>query len=151
MKVFPHDQPLKQSESKRQSVQRSGRLNRPKKRYNQDRLAILLLGCHGAFQSIHCRCVVVLNCVVVRRWIRITSQICVAYLGMGAPQVFAYWHVDLADMVKEDAIQNGLYASNIYIIWSQEPMTCTEMSPYFGYKITHEIYYFWSVLVLLLR
>jgi hypothetical protein len=48
-------------------------------------------------------------------------------------------------MAEEDAIQNELcikVLSNIYIIWSQEPMTCIELSPYFGNKITHEIYYF---------
>jgi hypothetical protein len=34
---------------------------------------------------------------------------------------------------------------------SQEPMTCIELSPYFGNKITHEIYYFRSALVTLVR
>jgi hypothetical protein len=40
---------------------------------------------------------------------------------------------------------------NIYIIWSQEPVTCIEMSPYFENKITHEIYCFRTALVLLVR
>jgi hypothetical protein len=67
--------------------------------------------------------------------------------GLWAPQVFAYWHVDQVDMAEEDAILNGLYASNIYIIWSQELITCIDLSPYYENKITHKIYYFRSVLV----
>jgi hypothetical protein len=66
-KVVLHDRPIKQSKSKRRYVQRQ-RLTKPtKKWYNQDRLVILLKGCHGAFQSIHHRCVVLLKCGVVQQ------------------------------------------------------------------------------------
>jgi hypothetical protein len=37
-----------------------------------------------------------------------------ACLGWGAPQVFAYWQVDQANMVEEDAMWNDLYALKFY-------------------------------------
>jgi hypothetical protein len=37
-------------------------------------------------------------------------------MRVGVTTSFAYWHVDQADMVEEDATQNYLYTSNIYII-----------------------------------
>jgi hypothetical protein len=37
-------------------------------------------------------------------------------MRFGGTTSFAYWHVDQTDMAEEDAIQNGLYTSNIYII-----------------------------------
>jgi hypothetical protein len=57
-------------------------------------------------------------------------------------------------MAKEDTVRNGLYASKLYQIFissNYKSMTCIELSPYFGNKITHDIYYFRSTLVLLVR
>jgi hypothetical protein len=56
-------------------VQKRGRLNRPNKWCNQDRLVILFQGCHGVVQSVHRRCVVLLKCGVVQWWIHITGPI----------------------------------------------------------------------------
>jgi hypothetical protein len=84
---------------------------------NQDRLAILLKGCHGASQSIHRQCVVLLKC---GRYnddrICITSPICLL-IQAGAPQVFAYRHIDQADMVEKDVIRNDICASKFYQIF----------------------------------
>jgi hypothetical protein len=57
-------------------------------------------------------------------------------------------------MAKEDTIRNGFYASKLYqifILSNYKPMTCVQLSPYFVNKITHEIYYFQSTLMLLVR
>jgi hypothetical protein len=35
-------------------------------------------------------------------------------------------------------------SSRIYIIWSQDPMTCIELNPYFGNKVAHEANCFWG-------
>jgi hypothetical protein len=44
----------------------------------------------------------------------LAQSICLC--GLGDTTSFAYWHVGQADMVEEDAIQNDLCTSNIYII-----------------------------------
>jgi hypothetical protein len=40
----------------------------------------------------------------------------VCLCGLGGTTSFAYWHVVQANMAEEDAIQNGLCTSNVYII-----------------------------------
>jgi hypothetical protein len=65
-KAVSHNRPIKQSQ-KYDLCESEGRLNRAEKWCNQDRMVILLQGCHGALQSIHRRCVVLLKCGVVRQ------------------------------------------------------------------------------------
>jgi hypothetical protein len=74
-----------------------------------------------------------------------------AYSGWGAPQVFAYWHVDQTYMAKEDAIQNGLCASKFYQIFILSDHKSRRFASYFENKITHEINCFRTSLVLLVR
>jgi hypothetical protein len=131
-KVVPHAQPIKRTKSKRQST----RKQRPTKP-DQERLIILLQGCHGAFQSIHHRCVVLLNCGVVWRWICITVPNCLLIRAVGTTSfcLLTCWsgrHGRRGCNPKRRLCIKVL--SNIYIIWSQELMTCIELSPYFGNK-----------------
>jgi hypothetical protein len=153
-KAVPHNRPIKQTKSKRWSVlkQRLTKLDqnvvRPRSPGHPP------LGWHGASQSIHPRCVVLLKCNVVQRWICITGLICLIIRGGGTTSfcLLTCWlgrHGRRGCDLKRHLCIKVL--SNIYIIWSQELMTCIKLSPYFGNKITHVIYCFQSALVLLVR
>jgi hypothetical protein len=135
-------------------MRKKSRLNLPKKWCNQDHLVILLQGCHGAFRSIHRRCVVKLKFGAVQRWICITGPICLLIWLRGTTSfcLLTCWsniHGWRGCNLKRPLCIKVI--SNIYISWSQELMTCIELSPYFGNKTTYEIYCFWSALVLLVR
>jgi hypothetical protein len=82
-KDVPHIRPIKQTKSKGDLCESKGRLNQPKKWCNQDGLVILLQGCHGAFWSIHCRCVVLPKCGAVQRLIHIIGPICLLIRARG--------------------------------------------------------------------
>jgi hypothetical protein len=67
------------------------------------------------------------------------------YSGRGAPPFYTFWSIDQMVMAEKDAIQNGLYALELYwmitlLVWKL--VTCIKLSSYFGNKMTYEIYCF---------
>jgi hypothetical protein len=116
-KVVPHDQPLKQTKSKGRSVRK------------QKPIKLAQSGTTKIPWPSSSRDVTVLSSLFIVDVLSYSSvgwyddesvllaQV-VCLCGLGGTTSFAYWHVDQADMAEEDAIQNGLCTSNIYIILS---------------------------------
>jgi hypothetical protein len=73
----------------------------------------------------------------------------VCLCGLGGTTSFAYWLTSRNGWRRCNP-KRPLYIKYLYYLITRAD-ACIELSPYFRNKITHEIYCFWSALLLLVR
>jgi hypothetical protein len=145
--VVPHNPPIKSTKSKRWSP-RKQRPTKTVQKVAQPRSSSHpspgLAWCFSFYPSPMCCPTHVL---VVRRRIHITGQICLLIWAGGTTSFCLLTGWSDRHGRRECSSKRPMWIkvlSSIYIIWSQEPMTCIELSPYFGNKITREVNCFLS-------
>jgi hypothetical protein len=146
-KVVPHNRPIKQTKSKGRSV----RKQKPTK-WTQ-KVAQPRSPCHPPpgiawcvpfYPSSMCCPAHVWGGTAMNSYYWLNPF---AYLGWGAPQVFANWQVDQVDMAEEDAIRNGLCALKFHQVFILSDRKNRWLAS--GWVLTsgtkaHEVNCFWS-------